>query len=362
MTDHRRPTDSVLARYLSGECTPDEAWAVERWLGEDGANRQELERLAAAWGRPRETAEMRPAPDVEAFWQRLRKRIEASGLPEVRVVRRPRSSPTFALGARSRWSTAMRVAAAITLVTGAGLAGRTLLDAPAKPAELTHNVVSTTRGQRLSVRLADGTLVALAPSTTMRIPSTYGIKERTVQLEGEAAFTVTHDSTRPFAVETRLAVARDLGTRFLVRAYADDPLTDVVVAEGLVAVGRADSAGAGAPLSSDSLVVARGERVRVGPAGRLALTRGVPLDRYFGWTDGQLVFRRTPLREAITQIERWYDIEIRLAPSGLGERGVTATFGDYEPAAHVLQVIATVLEVEIVETGAGKYMLRVKKQ
>jgi ferric-dicitrate binding protein FerR (iron transport regulator) len=69
------------------------------------------------------------------------------------------------------------------------------------------------------------------------------VRGRTLELEGEAVFTVAHESTRPFAVRTSRAVATDLGTCFVVRAYLDDPNTDVVVAEGQVAVtagGQAD--------------------------------------------------------------------------------------------------------------------------
>jgi transmembrane sensor len=363
MIDPRRPPDAVLTRYLSGECTPDEVLAVERWVREDPANEGELERLKAAWARPREAAESGPEADVDAVWQRVRARIELPAPPDVRVVqpaRGARSVPTFGLGARPRWATAIKVAASIALVAGAALAGRALVRTPQKPAAAspTYSVISTTRGQRLSVRLADGTLVALAPGTTLRTPSTYGVHDRTVRLEGEAAFTVTHDAARPFAVETRLAVARDLGTHFVVRAYAGDPLTDVVVAEGRVAVGHGSSA-AGS-LSADSLVITRGDRVRIDRAGRLALARDVLLDRYFGWTEGRLVFHRTPLGEAITQLERWYDLDIRLASPAVGDQGVTASFGEGEPASQVLQVIATVLNLQVEQTGARTYTLRAK--
>lgn len=360
MTDPRRPPDSVLARFLSGECSPDEVRAVESWLDDAPTNAQELHHLATAWTRPGEVRDAGPEPDVDVFWHRVRDRIEVPAPPQVRVVTPQRerpAAPTFAIGGRSRWSGIMKVAAAIAIIVGGGLTGRALLEAPDEPAAApTYSVISTTQGQRLSVRLADGTLVSLAPGTTLRTPSTYGVRHRTVELEGEAAFTVTHDSTRPFAVRTRLAVARDLGTEFIVRAYADEPAVDVVVAEGLVAVGRADSAAG--PLSSDSLVISRGDLVRVDAAGRLALTRDVSLDRYFGWTEGRLVFRRTPLREAVAQLERWYDVEIRLGSAGLAEQGVTATFRDTEPAAQVLQVIATVLKLTVVETGDRVYTLR----
>jgi ferric-dicitrate binding protein FerR (iron transport regulator) len=92
------------------------------------------------------------------------------------------------------------------------------------------------RGHRPSLRLSDGTLVSLAPGTTLRTPSNYGTRDRIVEPEGEAVFTVTHDVSRPFAMRAPRVVATDLGTRFAVRAFAGDSTTDVVVAEGVVAV------------------------------------------------------------------------------------------------------------------------------
>jgi transmembrane sensor len=39
---------------------------------------------------------------------------------------------------------------------------------------------------------------------------------------------------------------------------------------------------------------------------------------YFAWTEGTLVFDGTPLREALPQLSRWYDLEFRLADTTLG--------------------------------------------
>jgi len=196
--------------------------------------------------------------------------------------------------------------------------------------------------------------VALAPASTLRISSAYGVHDRTVELEGQAVFTVTHDSTRPFAVRTAHAVARDLGTRFAVRAYGDDPRTDVVVAEGLVAVARSG----GVQPASGSAVLRRGERARFEPGSGLAISRGVALDDYFAWTEGRLVFQDTPLREAAQQLGRWFAIDVRLGTQAIAARRLTASFRD-EPAPEALRVVASVLNLEVSQVG-NTYTLRAK--
>jgi ferric-dicitrate binding protein FerR (iron transport regulator) len=173
-----------------------------------------------------------------------------------------------------------------------------------------------------------------------------------VELEGEAVFTVTHDSIRPFAVRTARAVAVDLGTRFVVRAFRDDRNTDIVVAEGRVAVTTDGAAGEQAErqAGADSLVIGRGERVRVRESGGVELTRNVPLEDYLGWTDGRLVFRGVPLRDAARQLARWYDIEVRLEPDAIGSRRIEAA-ADNEPAIDVLRSIAASLNLRLSRAG-----------
>lgn len=135
-------------------------------------------------------------------------------------------------------------------------------------------------------------------------------------------FTVARDASRPFIVRTSRAVAIDLGTRFVVRAYADDPVTDIVVAEGSVAALPAgpDSVSA----AGDSLVLQRGQRARVARDGRMQFTARAPLEEYLDWTEGRLRFNGTPLRDAVRRLERWYDIDIRLTPDAVGDRPIVA--------------------------------------
>ncbi|MFZ5623153.1 MAG: FecR family protein, partial [Gemmatimonadota bacterium] len=227
--------------------------------------------------------------------------------------------------------------------------------------------VATRRGERLELRLPDGSLVHLAPQSTLRVPVAYGAGERRVSLEGAAVFTVTHDTTRPFAVHTARAVARDVGTRFLVRAYAGDAATDVVVAEGAVAVGlparraAGDAARPSARPRPDAVVVAAGARARVTRQEHVVVTPRVALDEYFAWTDGRLVFRDVPLAEVAAQLSRWYDVDVRLGAESLGRLRLTASATEREAPEDVLRLIAASLDLDLQISHAGQtYTLRAR--
>jgi len=178
-----------------------------------------------------------------------------------------------------------------------------------------------------------------------------------VFLEGDAYFVVTHDPKRPFAVHTAYGTATDLGTRFGVRAYPSDSVLDVVVEEGKVSLSvRRDTRPPDSP--PDSLVLTPGDLGRVTAAGRLTVEHVVALAGHLAWTEGRLEFRDTPLREVVVQLARWYDLEVRLADTGVGRRRLTASFKD-EAAPEVLRLIAASLDLRVDRRG-GAITLRSK--
>lgn len=346
----------LLLSYLAGTCTDAERAAFEQWLAESPEHREVLEsvrRVGARAGR-----EVPPAR-AAALTASLRREM-AVGEPARAVLReasRRNRVPAFTPlvhARRSRWMTVARIAAVALVVVGAGVMTRTLMPSASQhgmAAAANATEIHTPRGQRLTFRLSDSTLVTLAPMSRLRLASDYGVRSRQVFLEGEAAFTVVHDTRRPFAVHTARAVASDLGTRFVVRAYTEDAATDVVVAEGRVAVGRT-------PGAADMLVLTRGELARLAPDGQWTHVRGVALDRYFGWTDGWLLFRDMQLREAVVRLSRWYDIDIQLASPDIGVRPLDASF-KHESATEALTVVARALNLDIIQAGRT-YTLRAK--
>jgi ferric-dicitrate binding protein FerR (iron transport regulator) len=175
----------------------------------------------------------------------------------------------------------------------------------------------------------------LGVASTLRYPADFAGGPRGVSLEGEAYFEVVHDERRPFVVRAGELVATDLGTEFTVRAYPEDAGVRVVVREGRVAIRAAGSAAA------PERVVAPGQLGRLG-AGREPAVEPADTAAYFAWTEGRLVFDGTPLRDALPQLSRWFDLEFRLADSTLGDVPLTATLKT-QPTPDVLDNLAASL-------------------
>lgn len=255
----------------------------------------------------------------------------------------------FMFSGPSRWSLGLRVVAALFVLVTAGVVGGRLVLLQQRAPELSvagSRTFTSAPGQRLAFHLVDGTAVTLAPGSVLQVPADYGVRTRAVDLEGEAAFLVSHDAARPFTVRTAYGLARDLGTRFVVRAYPGDTVTEVAVAEGLVAVLPAGTRG----VSEDSVVLERGDLARFSEEGTMTVRRGVALEPHFAWLEGRLAFRDVPLREVTVRLSRWYGIDIGVNDSTAGDRLLTAAFDEIS-AADVLPLIAASLNLELTYSG-----------
>lgn len=338
----------LLHKYLADDCTDAERQRFEAWLADAPIHRQIFHEIRELTVDADRTVD---AERQEALLVDLKRQV--AGAPPLRLV--PRAEPTQ----RRRVRHVLRIAAVLVGTLGASVLGYRFLRQPLgslATTQLSPHTFTTPRAGRLSLRLPDGTLAELAPATMLRLPAGYGARQRAVELVGEAAFTVTHDASRPFVVHTNRLITRDLGTRFVVREYPDDSVADVVVAEGVVAVTHGRSA---APHLSDNVLLKQGDQVRMTNDGRLVVTHGVPLDSYFGWTQGRLVFRDASLGEAAVQLERWYDIDIRFASAKLAALRLTASFEHTETAVDVLRVIADALNLQVVRDDRN-YTFRAK--
>lgn len=307
----------LLFRYLGQECTRDERARVEQWLSADAQHRTILESAMVAAGRA----------------------LEATPVP----VSAPRLIVARSAPRRSPW--ALAAAASVVIALGGTLVWRELGPTSGSAGgALAMRTAMTGRGERDTLRLDDGTRVVLGATSTLRYPAAFAAHARDVYLVGEGYFEVSHDGQRPFRVHAGNATAEDLGTAFGVRAYAEDSVVHVVVAEGKVALGAA------------TLGAVQGAVLVPGQLGRLARGATVPsvqhvdVAAYLGWTRGQLSFDDAPLADVVAELARWYRADFRIADASLATRRLTGSFTNTS-LSEMLAALAPVLDVRFERIG-----------
>jgi len=303
----------LVFRYFGNECAPDERARFEQWLAEDPARRVIVDAAVAAAGR---TLEKMPASRPAPY--------------RVALHRPAALRPAWLLPVAA--SLVLAVSGALLMKYPGVIARREPAVAPAL------RLAQTMRGARREMRLSDGTWVVLGPASSLRYPAAFGAGSRDVELSGEGFFEVVHDAEHPFRVHAGHAAAEDLGTAFGVRAYPEDSLVRVVVAEGKVSLGAATQG----PVQGALLTP--GQLGSLAKGSAKATVRHVDVRAYLGWMDGRLVFDETPLRDVVAQLGRWYDAPFRIADPALATRTLTASFTT-EPLADVLSALAPVLDV-----------------
>jgi transmembrane sensor len=201
---------------------------------------------------------------------------------------------------------------------------------------------STRKGERQVVVLDDGTAVDL--NTATRLHTTISLLRRRIVLDqGEAIFDVRHESLRSFRVQAGDLAIRDIGTRFSARRHGD--AVSVAVLQGAIEI--------------------NGERVEEGyqrnylPDTGLSSIQPIDAEQVEAWKHGRLVFRKSPLRDVIAELERYHSVRIVFADPSIARQTLSGTF-DIDDLELFLASVEKILPVQVqllLEEGERMFLM-----
>ncbi|QPF72370.1 iron dicitrate transport regulator FecR [Roseateles sp. DAIF2] len=225
---------------------------------------------------------------LEQIWQRADRLRALHVAPPAQDIIRTRTPALKVRMPRFTWWPASR------LVAGLSLALMALVMVADFHGDTHAQRHATARGQRESVRLADGSQLTLNTATTLRTAVSEAARE--VWLDrGEAFFDIAHDAKRPFVVHAGRQTVTVLGTKFSLHREGDR--LRVAVLEGRVQVQPARSRPA--VLNRDDTALA--------DASNVLVARQAPqqVSASLGWLRGKLEFDQVTLAEAAAQFNRY---------------------------------------------------------
>lgn len=199
---------------------------------------------------------------------------------------------------------------------------------------LEYNEIKVPKGQVFKVILSDSTIVWLNADTKLRYPKRFisTLKTRTIELEGEAFFDVTHNADKPFIVLTKDIDIRVLGTKFSVSSYDEDRVINTTLVEGSVNVMNT--------INDDSIIIKPNFQASFNKVDKELTSKEVNVFDFTAWMQKIIVFNDTPFELLKSKIERTYNVEIINENEALKTERFTGQF-DIEAIEVIFKALST---------------------
>lgn len=295
----------LIVRYLDNTIEDNELSMLENWLNKSNENRRALhaaDRILKASQEPTQES-LIDELHLEEDWDKIYSYINRPSAEETRArvlhFRKLRKRHQF-------FSNVLKVAALVLVALTSVFFTLQYVSQPTEySSEPVLKEISTQAGERSSIELGDGSRVMMNAASKMIIPQTFSANQRSIELEGQAFFDIKPDRSRPFYIHTNHTIVEVIGTSFDVRSYENADDVVIVVREGTVELSRhADP--------ENTLIVNEGYKGTVTlSSGQLTLDLVEDSGTYFGWMDGRLIFKDTPILEVFKDLERWYNISVQ---------------------------------------------------
>ncbi|NLU91526.1 FecR family protein [Chitinophaga sp. Ak27] len=202
-----------------------------------------------------------------------------------------------------------------------------------------ENVLSTPAGTKFKIVLPDNSIVWLNAASTLKYPAAFGAANRTVRLTGEAYFDIAADPARPFVVQAGQQSIQVLGTVFNVNAYPEDGLSKTTLLQGAVKVSH----------NGGSVVIQPGQQaICEGNTGNSIRTTTADTEKETAWINNLFSFKNDNLPSVMRDVARWYNVQIRYSGPIPEERffGEISRNSKLEDVLKILEINGITFEVK----------------
>ncbi len=310
-----RPSSEAFAAYFAGEISSEEKQVVEQWVDASDVNRGELEQLRQIWLDTNMLRTKSVSVDLNAAFEKVKHRKEVLGQSEVRF---------------SMW----KIAAGLLLLLTVSWWFWKPSPAP---------LVFASEGVQ-EISLSDGSVVTLNDQTILTYPVQFDGNQRTLQLQGEAFFSVEEDKERPFRIQAGPITVTVLGTEFNVNTTEE--FVEVSVSSGRVEVWSdfvLDTVDAGQQI----LLNLQNETTTFGSTS-LSGTE-------FYWIDQKLTFEGVELQTVLRELNAIFDVTIDVGNEAIMNCRLQATF-EGQSFDEIIEIIALSQNLEVTVDGTN-YLL-----
>jgi len=217
----------------------------------------------------------------------------------------------------------------------------------------------TAAAEHLIVSLKDGSKITLGAKTKLHVQFTAG--QRQIHLHrGEAIFSVAHNAKYPFVVFAGSGSVTAVGTEFNV--WRDLDRTTITVTEGAVDVrplSAAQTLSAAATAPTRAARVEKGEEVSYQEGGHSSAVTAADVSAATAWREGRFVYRHTPLKYVISDVNRYFRDQLVLGDSAAGELQFSGAVPQSLTAGEFARALQSIFQLEATE-AKGRIVIRMR--
>lgn len=196
--------------------------------------------------------------------------------------------------------------------------------------KIEYNTLSTKRHEQspYPLVLADGTKVWLNAASSITFPTAFNGKDRVVTVTGEAYLEVVHNAAQPFRVQLKDQTIEDIGTKFNINAYPDEPETKTTLLEGSIKVFN----------DKTSKIIKPGQAAILKNGQTIIRTEEVDADDALAWKNGKFSFQQENITSIMRKLSRWYDVDV-VYQDGFKDRSITSSISRFDNINKILNKI-----------------------
>ncbi len=344
--------DDKFFKYFDPELTTEEKKKLITELNTDSVNKKEFESYLKLWSITAFTDSNNDDLNIQKEYSLLTKNIS-----------KERKSNYNNEEAVVTLRVLFQFAAIGLILIGLGIFGYFYL----KPQEeIAYNEITTKTGEKVQIKLSDGTKIWLNASSKLRYPSKLDGENVHVYLQGEAFFDVTHNKNRLFQVHASDLNIKVLGTAFNVKSYPEERIVETTLVRGKIRIeGKTNQ-------PDDFVILLPNQKASyIGTNSKLIVTESVSknvkdrsddlpqiqaiasrnnatvvlsnnVNTIFdtSWKDGRLDFVDEQFSTLAIKMERWFGVYIDIKDPQLKDVRYTGTFEKetIEQALHALSM------------------------
>lgn len=322
---------TIIRRIIEekqGHLNKQDLQALRDWMAQSDENKRYVESLQLIWDKSLEYSTDQQFDQITAFQKFKQKTSREPKVFEMKKVSR---------------SSLLKIAASLLFLAMAGT-----IYFYFSPSNSEQGFAKTTEHKSEAMSLVDGSIVTLNAHTHLNYFKSNEGKNRKLSLNGEGFFEVAKDTDKPFIINTKNLKIEVLGTSFNVRDYEDQNSAEVYVKSGKVKVQ--------AKRSNQLLILIAGESLLLDKQSQSFRKSKTEQLNSMAWLEGKLSFKKTPLLQALNDLEKYFGINISLKNESIKECPYTSLFNNPDKD-DILATISAAFDLQLKQEGDKTYYL-----